>query len=166
MLPQSNNLYHIEAQYMELLRQVEEAGGELTPEIDNALQLTEQQMQEAAINIGFVIKTLEDKEGLIGGEIARLSEIGYKVGAAKELLKNRLKKSMQQFGIEKVTSPTLTVSFRKSNAVEIENEALVPAAYFDPKPPVVNKTRIKEALQAGEDVPGASIVHRKNLQIK
>lgn len=151
---------------MELLRLVEEAEGEITEEIDQALQLTEQQMQEAAINIGFAIKSLEDKEGIIGAEIARLSEIGYKIGAAKELLKNRLSESMQRFGIEKVTSPTLTVSFRKSNAVEIDDLTLVPAAYFDIKPPSLSKARIKEAIQGGEDVPGASIVQRKNLQIK
>lgn len=166
MLPQSNNLYHIEAQYLELLRQVEEAEGEITPEIDQALQFTERQMQEAAINIGYVIKSIEDKQNIIAAEAKRLTGLMLKLIKAEELLKNRLKESMQRFGIEKVSSPTLTVSFRKSNAVEIENEALIPAAYFDSKPPTVSKTRIKEAIKAGTDVPGATLVEHKNLQIK
>lgn len=166
MLPQSNNLYRIERQYLELMHRIEEAEGEITPEIDQALTLTEQQLQEAAINLGFVIKTFDYNEEIITAEIDRLTSLKKKVVKSKELLKNRLSISMQQFGIEKIESPTLKLSFRKSKAVEISDEPAIPAAYLNQPPPKPDKTAIKEAIQRGEQVPGAELVERLNLQIR
>lgn len=166
MLPQSNNIFQIQQKYLELMRLIEEAEGEITPEIDNALQLTEQQLQEAAINIGFVIKALDANIQIIDAEMVRLGLLYHKAEKGKELLKNRLSQSMQQFGIEKIESPTMKISFRKSESVEITDEALLPAAYFVPKPPEPNKRLIKEEIKSGKDIPGATLREKKNLQIK
>lgn len=166
MLPQNNNLYNIQRRYLDILRMVEEADGEITPEIDQALTLTQSEMQEAAINIGFLIKSLDYNEEVLDAEIQRLTNLKHKVTKGKELLKNRLSASMQLFGIERIDSPTLKLSFRKSVAVEISDEMEIPAAYFNQPPPKPDKTKIKEAIKAGEQVPGAELVERKNLQIK
>lgn len=167
MLPQNNNLFQIQQQYLDLMRRIEDAEGEITPEIDQALTLTQNQLQEAAINIGFVIKAFEYNEGVIKQEIERLVSMARKLNKSRELLKNRLSQSMQQFGIERIDSPTLSLSFRKSRAVEITDELVIPVKYFNaPLPPTPNKTAIKEAIQRGEDVPGADLVERLNLQIK
>jgi hypothetical protein len=166
MLPQSNNIFQIQRRYLELLQQIEDAEGEITPEIDQALQFTEQQMHEAAVNVGMIIKALEYNKDNIDAEIKRLTNLKHKTEKSKELLKNRLSTSMQQFGIEKVSSPTLSISFRKSRFVEITNEAVVPAAYFDQPQPKISKERLAEALKAGQIIPGAEYSERKNIQIK
>lgn len=163
MLP---SLFNIQQQYLDLVRQIEDAEGEITPEIDQALTLTENQLQEAAINIGCVIKAFDYNEDIVKAEIERLTNLKHKIVRSKELLKNRLSQSMQQFGIERIEGPTLTLSFRKSTAVEITDELEIPAAYFNRPPPKPDKTAIKEAIQKGESVPGAALVERKNLQIK
>lgn len=166
MLPRSNNLFQIEQQYLDLMRQIEEAEGEITPEIDQALVITQGQLQVAAINIGQLIKSFEYNEAILKEEIARLTALKHKAAKSRELLKNRLSASMQQFGIERIESPTIKLSFRKSKAIEITDELEIPAVYFNQPPPTPDKAAIREAIEKGEEIRGAELVERLNLQIK
>lgn len=163
---QVNKLFPIQQEYMQLMMQVEDAEGEITPEVEQALQFTEQRLQTEGAEVGYVIKSWQYMEETLESEIERLGKLKAKIGKSKELLKNRLSEAMQQFGVERITGQTITISFRRSEAVQIDSERALPGEYFDAPPIVPNKTRIKEAIKAGKDVPGASIVHRKNLQIK
>lgn len=64
---------------------------------------------------------------------------------------------------------TFTLSYRKSEAILIENESRIPSEFLkvpEPPTPKPDKTAIKDALKAGKEVPGASIETRQNLQIK
>lgn len=58
------------------------------------------------------------------------------------------------------------VSFRKSEAVEIMEGAIIPDAYLRFKEPEVNKTELKIALKDGIVIDGVSIVENQNIQIK
>jgi hypothetical protein len=63
---------------------------------------------------------------------------------------------------------TFTLSYRKSEAVIIEDSEAIPEEYLntpEPPKPTPDKKRIKEALKNGK-VPGAKIETRNNLQIK
>lgn len=166
MLIRNNKLFNIQSQYAHILACIEASEGEITPEIDAALQFTQQQMQEAGINIGLSIKHLDYSEDILTQEIERLTTYREKVRKGKELLKNRLTEAMQQFGIERISSPTINLSFRKSEAIEITEESAIPAAYFDQPPPKVSKSKIRDAIKNGNEVPGASLVTRQNLIIK
>lgn len=166
MLPQSNNLYHIERRYLDLMSQIEDAEGEITSEIDAALSITQNELQGAAVNLGFVIKAFEYNEEVLKAEIQRLTNLKNKAAKSKELLKNRLSASMQYFGIERIETPTLKLSFRKSKAVEVSDIMEIPAAYLSHPPPVADKAAIREAISKGEHVPGAELVERVNLQIR
>ncbi len=166
MLIRNNRLYAIQQQYMNLLESIEASEGEITPEIDQALQFTQQQMQEAGVNIGLSIKALDYSEEVLDKEIERLTAYRAKIRKSKELLKNRLSTAMQQFGIERISSPIVNLSFRRSEAIEVTDESAIPAAYIEPQPPKISKTKIKEAINAGAVVPGAFLVNRQNLIIK
>ena len=59
------------------------------------------------------------------------------------------------------------LSYRKSEAVVLTDEAVIPDEYKKEKLTVsIDKTEIKKALKAGTEVPGAVIEVRQNLQIK
>lgn len=58
------------------------------------------------------------------------------------------------------------VSFRKSEAVEIMEGAIIPDEYLRFKEPEVNKTELKKALKSGIVLEGVSIVENQNIQIK
>ena len=66
---------------------------------------------------------------------------------------------------QKMETPMVAVSYRKSTAVEITDLDALPFAYTvtEIKP---DKERITAALKNGETVPGAEFVTRNNIQIK
>jgi len=63
-------------------------------------------------------------------------------------------------------SAKVKVSFRKSEAVEIMDGAIIPDEYLKFKEPEVNKTELKKALKSGLVIEGACIVENQNIQIK
>lgn len=68
---------------------------------------------------------------------------------------------------QKFDSPRCAVSWRKSEALEIENEKLIPNEYKIPKIEYnPDKKYIKNAIKSGTDVPGCRVVQKLNAQIK
>lgn len=187
MLTQTKSMYQIRGEHLGLLKMIEEAEGELTPEIEQALALTAEEFEEKAISYGYVVKMHEDVEEVLDKEIKRLTELKKKAAKRAETFKNRLDEAMRQFGFEKIQTETLTLSYRKSKPVELvedfeekflSNVSIMvvlkedaPAEmahlveYFDVKASP-SKTRIGDALKSGAEVKGAKIVEKKNLQIK
>lgn len=184
---QTNSMYQIRGEHLGLLKIIEEAEGELTPEIEQQLALTQEEFEDKAVSYGFVVKSFEDVEEVIDKEIKRLQVLKAKAGKRAETFKARLDEAMQQFGVEKIKTPTLTLSYRSSKPVELvedfkekflENVSIMvvlkedaPAdmahliEYFDVSA-APSKTRIGDALKAGALIEGAKIVEKKNLQIK
>lgn len=60
----------------------------------------------------------------------------------------------------------VSVSYRKSEAVEIEEGAVIPDEYLRFKEPEVDKTALKSALKSGVNIPGCCIVQNQNIQIR
>lgn len=111
-----------------------------------------------------VMKNLEADVEARKNEIKRLMELNKADEKKKEHLKDTLSASMSLTGHERVDTPLFKVSFRKSQAVEVD-EAVLPEAYKVAtwKP---DKKRLKEDLKNGLEIIGASLVERKNLSIK
>jgi len=161
-------LYRIQQEHLNILAQIEEAEGEIAPHVEQALGFTLEALQENAISVGFMTKHLDDGIDAIDAEMKRLAVLKASVKKRNDWFKDKLAAAMNQFGIEKVETPTLKISFRKSEAVDIEDESLLPMSVKDEVPVsyTVSKAKIKEAIKAGNEVPGASLVTRRNLQIK
>lgn len=63
-------------------------------------------------------------------------------------------------------SAKVKVSFRKSESLEILEDAVIPDEYLRFKEPEVNKADLKVAIKGGLQLPGVSIVENQNIQIK
>ena len=84
-----------------------------------------------------------------------------------DYLKQLLQNSLDAVGKAKLETPKVVVSFRKSKAIQIDDEAAVPAAFKSEVVSVkIDKTLIKQAIQLGQEVPGAALVENRNLQIR
>lgn len=114
------SLYTIRQDHLTLLALIEEAEGELTPEIEGQLALTQEDFQNKAVSYAYVVKGFENTQEVIDKEIKRLTELKKKAAAREELFKNLLSDAMKQFGVEKIETPTLKLFFRKSSPVELE----------------------------------------------
>lgn len=159
------SLYNITAEAQSIASALEE--GEFTPEMETALAINQNELQEKAINYGYAIKSMEDDVTAINEEIKRLQAIKTAKSNAIDRMKESVSNAMQIYNIEKVTSPTLNLSFRKSETVEVE---LVEALSNDFKivktMVTADKVAIKQAIKKGENITGARIVQKLNLQIK
>jgi len=97
----------------------------------------------------------------------RLKELKERREKAIDRMKQSVTNAMQLYGIEKVESSFLKLSFRKSESVEVINEAqLLPEFTTTKVTTTPNKTAIKEAIKRGEVVEGAVLVTNQNLQIR
>ena len=69
---------------------------------------------------------------------------------------------------EKVNDAQAQIGTRKSEAVEILNEMLIPKELCNHVPESwrVDKAAIKKAIKSGKDIEGAKVVQRLNLTVK
>ena len=72
---------------------------------------------------------------------------------------------------DKFSTPRVSCSWRKSSAVEVDDDSFLPWAGEHPeflrvKPPEVDKKAVGDALKRGEMIPGAVIVERLNIVIR
>lgn len=120
--------------------------------------------EEKVENYIKVIKNIESDVEARKAEIKRLTELNKADEKKKDHLKETLSTSMQLTGHERVDTPLFKVSFRKSQAVEVD-ELVLPESYKVAtwKP---DKKRLKEDLKNGLEIVGASLVERKNLSIR
>ena len=74
---------------------------------------------------------------------------------------------MEALGVKKIEESDIRISTRKSIGTVIEDEEAIPSKFVTiVQTQKINKTEIKKAIQAGEDVPGAYLVENINLAIK
>lgn len=120
--------------------------------------------EEKVENYIKVMKNLESDIEARKNEIKRLTELNKADEKKKDHLKETLSTSLQLTGHERVDTPLFKVSFRKSQAVEVD-ELVLPESYKVAtwKP---DKKRLKEDLKNGLEIVGASLVERKNLSIR
>ena len=66
----------------------------------------------------------------------------------------------------KFETAKVKVSFRKSESLEISEDAKIPDEFLKFKEPEVNKTDLKKAVKNGLQIAGVALVENQNIQIK
>ena len=157
-------LYNIEQEYLTLISEIEALDGELTPEIEEQLTINKEQLESKSVAYLQVIATKEDLNSAIDIEIKRLQALKKRNKGLVDNLKNRLLDAVNLFGSFEVSYNTF--STRKSTSVAVEDVNSLPTEYKTVKiTEAADKKAIKEAIKAGIDVPGCSIVENLNLKI-
>lgn len=160
-------LYGITAELNAILAAIEDNGGEITPEIENALAINEEQFATKAVDYGHAILNLKGMAAAAKAEKERLAGLQKFYENTQKRLEGALSQAMQVFGQDKVENSTMRLSLRHTTATEVDDIALLPAEYKTTKvEEVADKTAIKKAILSGESVPGAHLVENVSLQIK
>lgn len=73
---------------------------------------------------------------------------------------------VRELGGQKMKEPEFTVSYRKSEAVEIADLNSVPDEFLVPQPPKVDKVGLKKAIKGGAVIDGVTIAEKKNILIR
>ena len=145
----------------------DEETGELIDNTETLKQLLleiEDERDNKADNIAYLIKEAIDTENTLKLEIERLSERKKMFIRQQESLKNLLSYLLNG---EKLKTDKFTYSFRKTQSVKILDEALIPAEFLNVTEKVTpDKKKIKEALANFEEVAGAEIELKTTLGVK
>lgn len=160
-------LYEIDKAIQEALEgAVDPESGEI---IDEALLAAYDQLRmdrdQKVENIGLYIKNLEADAAAIKAEAKNLTARAKAAENKAEHLRNYMQFCLNG---QKFQSPRLSVSFRRSQKVEVDQNRLfeIPDDYLRYKDPEVDKKRVSEALKAGEDIPGCTLVDSVSMIIK
>lgn len=160
-------LYEINHEIEDLLEKfIDPDTGEILDEqLAAAYDTLQMARSEKIENIGLFIKDLEAEAKAIKEEAKNLTARAKAAENRADSLKAYLQYCL---GGEKFKTPTLSVSYRKSQKVEVDENRLfeVPEQYLRYKDPEVDKTAVKKALVAGESVPGCTLVDSVSVIIK
>lgn len=152
------NLYEIDAQIMEC---VDFETGEII-DVDR-LEALQMEFNSKVEGIALWIKSLVAEAKMVKEEKDNLAARQKACENKAESLKNYLASAL---GGEKFKTPKVSISYRKSESVEVENISLLDDDYLKFKEPEADKTKIKKALKDGILLDGVTLVEKNNIQIK
>ena len=131
------SIFDISEEYLKIIQELEESGGEITPELEERLNITREQLESKLKAYYAIIKQNEALIEVSKDEKNRLNDRQK----AKENLISRLKKivvyTVEQFGEVKpkaknksLSFDTLSVSLKETDALEIEDVNKIPTMYL------------------------------------
>jgi hypothetical protein len=127
-------------------------------------------LQVKAQNVACFIRNLEAAAQSIKEAEAQMAARRKAMENRAARIKDYLHASMLVAGVEKIECPLFRLSVRNNPpAAEVYQPELIPAQFMrqpEPPPAAPDKTAIKEALKAGQEVPGCRLTHGTRLDIK
>lgn len=160
-------LYELSESYNNVLNLIDEENPD--SEIMNALTVIEGQIEIKAVNIANLVKSIEAEAEIIKAEEKRLAQRRKARENAVVSIKQYLKLAMEQIGMDKIKTPTRTISIQNNPpSLNITDPDLIPGRYLTlvPEHYEPRNDDIKEALKAGEEVPGAELIRGRSLRIR
>ena len=157
-----------------------ENGGELTPELETALNENTQSLAAKTDAVGATIRKFDYTVDNIDAEIKRLQALKKVAANAAENLRGYAKHSMLTNGISKLEGVTTKISLRRSERIVTNDEEILAPYYFTIEairstlPPhvqlgdlKVSKTAIKDMYKKdGVLIPGAQIEENWSVIMK
>ncbi len=114
-----------------------------------------------------IIQQLKADSASCEAEIYRLSSRKESFDKNIDRMKQALDSFLKAKGRIKEKTDKFTVSYRKSERVQILDETVIPTSYIKVKETKsIDKTGIKQAIIDGISVPGVILEQCQNLQIK
>jgi len=167
----TTTLYELADLREALTAQLEEAEGELTPEMEKALDALEGRVEEKIERIGLYIREQQVDAERIKIEESRLTARRKARERAAESLKSYLLAQMQRLGKEKVQGLLCTVAIQKSPMAvttaldQVEMESLADRTPYITTIPVsyrLNRDAVLAAHKAGAQLPDGILVSQNS----
>ena len=162
-------LYNIAAEYRAAAEKLAELDLDAQT-IADTLEGLSGDLETKAQNVAFFVRNLEATAAAIKQAEADMAARRKAMENRADSLRRYIFDSMTVAGIEKIECPHFRLAIKNNPAaVDVFEPGLVPASFMrtpEPPPPAPDKTAIKEALKAGQDVPGARLTSGQRLEIK
>jgi len=162
-----NSIFKISNDRQQLINELIENGGELTPSLQLAFEITKDNFHTECEIGAYSLKEIEYKKYIIKEEINRFNQLLKSLEKAENTMRNNIETAMKLFEVDKIETPLIKISFRKSESVEVEDVNTLPALYKVVKvSESADKLKIKDAIKSGILIEGCSIKTNRNIQIK
>ena len=164
------SLYEIDSRIKAIIDSIYDAADENgeVGEIDlTELKELQEEREVKLENIALYAKNLASEASAIKEEENTLSERRKRLERKCERMKAILINAMKEDGNKKMSSPRFEAVLRDSKKTEIIDETLIPEQYINTKiEKTPDKTAIKKAIEAGEEVAGATVIVNTTITIK
>ena len=120
-------------------------------------------------NVGCWVQNLDAEAAAMREEDKTLAERRHSLASTAERLRAYLDHALDGAKFE---SPRVAISYRKSKAVEIQDDAVFKAWAKDYAPALlkvtytIDKTGVKNYIASGAECPCVEIVERKSMQVR
>lgn len=159
------NIYEITQSLSQLFDEIEESEGEMSQEIEDALEIAQDELERKAEGYYKAIRQYKSEAEACAAEIKRLQALKKARENRVERLKQAVQAAMQAAGQKKLSYSIGSFSLRKTERCEIIDPESVPKEFQKVKvePDI---TSAKKAIKAGGDVPGFKISEYQTLTVK
>jgi hypothetical protein len=124
-------------------------------------------LEQKARNMAYAIKNLEATAEAIKQAEAEMAARRKAIENRASRLREYTMTCMEIAGVKKIDCPHFALTIKSNpEAVEVYEEALIPAKFFKVPQPVLDKTALRAAIKAGEVPTGATLVKTTRLEIK
>ena len=124
------NIYEIKCNLLSIFDELEENGGELTEELEEALLVNQDNLKEKIEDYSHVITLLNGDINTIKTEQKRLKDLADRKQKLIDRLKKVIAESIEEFGdtkksgVKYLDCGTISVSLRSTESVEVNEDAL------------------------------------------
>lgn len=166
------NLWQASEEYKSLCEQLynsTDEDGVVDEEVFENMLAAKETLEGAVVAGAMVVRQYDKDIKSIDEEIERLESLKNGIKTKKDNLAKRISDACIKTGVESIKGVYANISFRSSKETVIDDEEILPDEYKKTTTKITissDKPKIKEAILAGKDVPGAHIESKKNIQIK
>lgn len=161
-------LFAIGEELVEVQAALVEAGGELTPELEQRLTAATEAIEEKVDAYGYRIRALQAYAAMHGdrAKFHALQATSYE--RIEESLKTRLLAVMQRLGTRKLVGTDFTATVSESKRTVVDNPALLPQTdrYWRLKAPELNVEAIRKDLTDGLEIPGVHLESVPHVRLR
>lgn len=156
-------LYELTGKYHQLLDLAEDTDPTL---FNDTMDSITDAIEDKAVGYAKVDKELAKDEQALKDEAQRLRERATSIGNNRRYLKQNLQEAMEETDKKKIKTPEFTIYIQNNpESLKLIDESKIPA-YLTKTDIVPDKTRIKQLLKEGKDVPGAELSASSSLRIR
>lgn len=122
------NIWQIQQDLLDIFNELEENGGELTPELEDKLNITQSEFKNKIENYLYVIKQTESDINACDAEAKRLTALKKSKQNTVDRIKSIIAKAIEQFGDENkngnrfIDLGTAKITVRTSNKVIVNDD--------------------------------------------
>ena len=159
------SLYDINSDLIRMMAEIDAAEGEVSPELELALEVNSSQLESKGDAYSFYITEISGQVATIDAEIKRLQALKTVRNNHVDRLKSALLDAVNLHG--NFETPLHKFSTRQSTSTVVDDIDLLPADVVEVvTTKKADKKEIKAMLAADMDCPGAHLEHKKHLVIK